>query len=167
MGVSELVGVHRRREASPSSSRISGRRHDPNVGGRAGRQMSARTGGSIASQIMLDMVKVNGRVDRVLDGPTSEVWIDPWVDDLTAAPRNVTFQPSCKVERHPVRAESSPCHRSPAESLGTTRSTRGRSGPTYYVAAMPVEKLAIADHSSVAHRGAAAGQPRASDHAAG
>ena len=44
------------------------------------KKMSARTGGSIATQIMLDMVKVNGHVDRVLDGPTSEVWIDPWTE---------------------------------------------------------------------------------------
>lgn len=41
--------------------------------------ISARTGGLILCQLLFDMVRVGGRVDRVLDGPTSEVWIDPWI----------------------------------------------------------------------------------------
>ena len=48
------------------------------------KEMSARTGGSITWQIIFDMAKVEKHVDRVLDGPTSEVWIDPWVDYLKA-----------------------------------------------------------------------------------
>jgi len=45
------------------------------------KQISARTGGLILCQLLLDMA--NGQhVDRVLDGPTSEVWIDPWIAHL-------------------------------------------------------------------------------------
>src|SRR5918992_23567 len=47
-----------------------------------GREMSARTGGMILVQLMMDLTRAGGRADRVLDAPTSEVWIDPWVEHL-------------------------------------------------------------------------------------
>jgi hypothetical protein len=46
------------------------------------KKMSARTGGLILWQILFDMVRTDRRVARLLDGPTSEVWIDPWVARL-------------------------------------------------------------------------------------
>ena len=52
-----------------------------------GREMSARTGGLILIQLLQDLSRAGGRADRVLDAPTSEVWIDPWVDDLDGARR--------------------------------------------------------------------------------
>ena len=50
-----------------------------------GDRMSARTGGLI---VTADHARHGGRepVDRVLDGPTSEVWIDPWIDVSHGAP---------------------------------------------------------------------------------
>ena len=44
-----------------------------------GREMSARTGGAVLIQLLQDLARAGGRADRVLDAPTSEVWIDPWV----------------------------------------------------------------------------------------
>ena len=46
------------------------------------REMSARTGGSILLQLIFDLTRAGGRADRVLDGPTSDVWIDPWAAHL-------------------------------------------------------------------------------------
>ena len=46
------------------------------------REISARTGGYILLQILFDLTRAGGRADRVLDGPTSDVWIDPWVSHL-------------------------------------------------------------------------------------
>lgn len=46
------------------------------------REMSARTGGSILLQLLFDLTRAGGRADRVLDGPTSDVWIDPWAAQL-------------------------------------------------------------------------------------
>lgn len=46
------------------------------------KQISARTGGLILCQLLLDMATPGQHVDRVLDGPTSEVWIDPWIAHL-------------------------------------------------------------------------------------
>ena len=51
------------------------------------REMSARTGGSILLQLLFDLTRAGGRADRVLDGPTSDVWIDPWAAHLEGARR--------------------------------------------------------------------------------
>jgi uncharacterized protein with NAD-binding domain and iron-sulfur cluster len=47
-----------------------------------GREISARTGGLILAQIVFDLTRAGGRADRVLDAPTNEAWIDPWVAHL-------------------------------------------------------------------------------------
>jgi uncharacterized protein with NAD-binding domain and iron-sulfur cluster len=49
-----------------------------------GREISARTGGLILAQIVFDLTRAGGRADRVLDAPTNEAWIDPWVARLQA-----------------------------------------------------------------------------------
>jgi uncharacterized protein with NAD-binding domain and iron-sulfur cluster len=48
------------------------------------REMSARTGGTILLQLLFDLTRAGGRADRVLDGPTSDVWIDPWAARIEA-----------------------------------------------------------------------------------
>ena len=55
-----------------------------------GREMSARTGGLVLVQLLQDLTRAGGRADRVLDAPTSEVWIDPWVEPLRG--RGVTIR---------------------------------------------------------------------------
>ena len=51
------------------------------------REMSARTGGLILLQLLFDLSRAGGRADRVLDAPTSEAWIDPWVEHLRSLGR--------------------------------------------------------------------------------
>ena len=46
------------------------------------REMSARTGGTILLQLLFDLSRPGGQVDRVLDGPTNDVWINPWLEYL-------------------------------------------------------------------------------------
>ncbi len=51
-------------------------------------RMSARTGGLILAQLIYDInpyLTRDNAPDRVLDGPTSDVWIIPWVDHLIEA----------------------------------------------------------------------------------
>src|SRR5918998_3441146 len=43
------------------------------------REISARTGGLILAQLIFDLTRAGGRADRVLDAPTNDAWIDPWV----------------------------------------------------------------------------------------
>src|SRR5919199_4627421 len=61
-----------------------------------GREMSARTGGPVVVQLLQGLSRVGGRADRVLDAPTSEAWIDPWVAFLRG--RGVDVQLSSPVE---------------------------------------------------------------------
>ena len=46
------------------------------------KEMSARTGGLILVQLLADLSRAGDRADRVLDAPTSEAWIAPWVTYL-------------------------------------------------------------------------------------
>lgn len=97
-------------------------------------EMSARTGCAVLCQLMQDMARTDGQVDRVLNGPTSEVWIDPWVAYLHA---------TCGVEfvgDHEVTRIDS------AGTEITSVTVRGAGGlreinADYYIAAMPVERL--------------------------
>ena len=95
--------------------------------------MSARTGGTVLSQLIYDMLQLNSRVDNVLDGPTSEVWIDPWLEHLRGL--GVTLRPSCEV---------SGMHCDGRRLTGVTAATPD--GPEevradFYLAALPVERL--------------------------
>lgn len=53
---------------------------------------STRTIGRIYLQLLQDIFTPSRDADRVLDGPTSDVWIDPWVRYLER--EGVTFEPS-------------------------------------------------------------------------
>jgi uncharacterized protein with NAD-binding domain and iron-sulfur cluster len=48
------------------------------------REMSARTGGYILLQLLQDMLQPGMQVDRVLNAPTNDAWIDPWLSHLRA-----------------------------------------------------------------------------------
>jgi uncharacterized protein with NAD-binding domain and iron-sulfur cluster len=56
------------------------------------RQMSARTGGYILLQLLQSFGPhpADRGVDRVLNGPTNEAWIDPWLDHITGL--GVTYE---------------------------------------------------------------------------
>lgn len=96
-------------------------------------KMSARTGGTILCQLIYDMLALDGRVDNVLNGPTSEVWIDPMIDELDR--RGVTLRPGCKVA-------GILCDDERITSVTITTPTGDESiDADYYIAAIPVEKF--------------------------
>jgi uncharacterized protein with NAD-binding domain and iron-sulfur cluster len=100
------------------------------------REMSARTGGLILLQLLFDLTRVGGRADRVLNAPTQEAWIGPWVEHLRR--RGVQLHAGAAVagieyaDRHIV---------------GVTVSRAGgaveRVQADFYVAALPVEQLRL------------------------
>jgi uncharacterized protein with NAD-binding domain and iron-sulfur cluster len=97
-------------------------------------EMSARTGCAILTQLLQDMADVSGQPDRVLNGPTSEVWIDPWVDYLRDK-KDVVLHGGHQVAGIQCDGTS---------ITGVT--VVGKDGPKvieadYYIAAMPVERL--------------------------
>ena len=96
-----------------------------------GREMSARTGGMILVQLLQDLARIGGRADRVLDAPTSEVWIDPWVAHLRG--RGVDVQLGSPVEA---------LHLAGGRLAGATVAG-SRIEADHYVAALPVEVMRL------------------------
>ena len=95
-----------------------------------GREISARTGGLILAQIVFDLARAGGRADRVLDAPTNEAWIDPWV--AAAEPPRRRPAASASRWRGPGCATA---------HLGRHGTASGTVAADYYVAALPVEVM--------------------------
>ncbi len=93
------------------------------------REMSARTGGLILAQIVFDLTRAGGRSDRVLDAPTNEAWIDPWVAHLRA--KGVDLRLDSPVQGLTVRD---------GRIAGVT-TPGGTVTADHYVAALPVEVM--------------------------
>jgi uncharacterized protein with NAD-binding domain and iron-sulfur cluster len=98
--------------------------------------ISARTAGSILLQLFSDLGPGQPGADRVLDGPTSEVWIEPWRVYLASLPRKVTFAPGSEVTA--VRIEGNRVvDASVAQAEGGTAVSAD-----YFVLALPHECVA-------------------------
>jgi uncharacterized protein with NAD-binding domain and iron-sulfur cluster len=93
------------------------------------REMSARTGGLILLQLLFDLTRAGGRADRVLDAPTSDAWIDPWVAHLRGLGVDVRLG-------SPVEALEARDGRIARATVAGERVTAD-----VYVAALPVEVM--------------------------
>jgi uncharacterized protein with NAD-binding domain and iron-sulfur cluster len=99
------------------------------------REISARTGGLILCQLLMDLTRAGGRADRVLDAPTSEVWIHPWTAHLRA--HGVVVRGGCEVAGIDCDGR---------RITGATVQTAAgpeRVQADHYVAALPVERLRL------------------------
>jgi uncharacterized protein with NAD-binding domain and iron-sulfur cluster len=99
------------------------------------REISARTGGFILLQLLFDLSRVGGRADRLLDGPTSDVWIDAWVELLTA--RGVALHLDTPVVG--IGCDGQRITAVTVSEGGTAREVVA----DHYVAAVPVEQLRL------------------------
>ncbi|MEK6326845.1 MAG: FAD-dependent oxidoreductase [Actinomycetota bacterium] len=98
-------------------------------------EMSARTGGAILLQLLFDLSRPGGHVDSVLNGPTNDVWIDPWLAHLRSL--GVDYR-----SEHQVQA----IHTSDARVTGVSIVAQGRpfvDTADFYVAAVPVEVMRL------------------------
>ncbi len=94
---------------------------------------NTKTGGDILLQLIFDMFKVGKASDRVLNGPTNEVWIDPWLNHLRKA--GVDYHLNAKVQ-------SIACDKE--KVISTTILENGKTvevSADYYIAALPVEVI--------------------------
>jgi uncharacterized protein with NAD-binding domain and iron-sulfur cluster len=98
------------------------------------RQMSARTGGYILLQLLLDIGMPGRPADRLLDGPTSDVWIDPWLNYLRTL--GVEF-------RFGTRVDAVNCSSRRITSATVTRPDGSQEDlqADWYIAAVPVEHM--------------------------
>ena len=102
-------------------------------------EMSARTGGYILLQLLSNLTRLGKHVDRVLNGPTSEVWIDPWVRYL----RHLGVDLRCDTRVIEIHCDGARVDRirtrTPASSKAGGAEVDHRFD--YYVVALPLEVL--------------------------
>ena len=96
---------------------------------------STRVGGSILLQLLYGAMTPGSSTDRLLDGPTSPRWIDPWLEDLRR--HGVDYQLNSPVSA--IRTNAAGL----IESVSVTQGgqTREVSGD-YFLCAVPVEVMA-------------------------
>ena len=95
---------------------------------------STRTVGLILLQLLMDLVRPGETLDRLLNGPTNDVWIDPWIAYLTG--RGAQYH-----REHEVKA----IHVAPNGEIAGVDVDDGSTIQTvtgdWYVLAMPVERV--------------------------
>jgi uncharacterized protein with NAD-binding domain and iron-sulfur cluster len=98
------------------------------------RDLSARTGGVTLAQLLLGLITPGACSDRLLNGPTNDVWIDPWLRYLTA--RGVDYRPNALVTDIGCDGR---------RITGVTYKEDGGDvridGSDHYVAAVPIEAM--------------------------
>lgn len=98
------------------------------------REANTCTIGTVGATLMLDMALPGSSADRLLCGPTNEVWIQPWLDYLTA--NGVDYHLDAKVDH---------IHCSGGIIQGVAITENGHTflaSADYYVSALPVEVMA-------------------------
>ena len=72
-----LVGLRRREQQVRGLSEVPGRGPDPITGAANARLANAHVEGDVGLALILDMLIPGASTDRVLNGPTNEVWLHP------------------------------------------------------------------------------------------
>ena len=99
------------------------------------RKASTRTIGDIFVQLVLSIINPTAvSTDRVLDGPTNLVWIDPWLAYLES--RGVRYVKGAEIEE--ILCQN-------GRITGVAVSQQGKRAVAtgdYYIAALPIERIA-------------------------
>ncbi len=110
---------------------------------------NARTVGQVGLQLLLDLITPGHTADRILDGPTNPVWIDPWLAKLESLGveyergfelERINLDPTGRhVESVVVRPRAALAgHAAPAAPAGEPLLVKG----DHFVLAVPVEVMA-------------------------
>jgi 15-cis-phytoene desaturase len=97
-------------------------------------ESSTRTVGYVGLQLGLGLLKVGEAVDRLLNGPTNEVWIDPWTKYLRS--KGVELHKNARVVSFQMKGTE--LSSVTIEMDGSLEEVSG----DYYVSALPVEVIA-------------------------
>jgi uncharacterized protein with NAD-binding domain and iron-sulfur cluster len=98
-------------------------------------EASTRTVGDILIQLLLGIYSPFTEFDRVLDGPTSERWLEPWLQHLVAS--GVHYVASSRLVAIECGADGRIHGVTVADSAGARRVLRA----DHYVLALPVEQV--------------------------
>jgi len=94
---------------------------------------STRTVGYIGLQLALGLTRIGERVDRLLNGPTNEVWIAPWVSYLRSL--GVEFHSGARLQGFHMNGSS--ISRVTVEQDGEAFDVTA----DYYIAALPADVI--------------------------
>ena len=116
-------------------------------------EADARSYGNVAIQMLLDGLSDGSRVDRTLDGPLSEAWMNPWKDYLEgqgvrffrATVQSLKFHPEVRTEHRDVERfvpakEVVPVFEKVPPGLLTHEAPDESQRPDFYVMALNIEK---------------------------
>ena len=92
------------------------------------------TVGNIFLQLLFDIVDPGIDVDRLLNGPTNDVWIDPWLEHL----RNASVEYHLNARLTGINCDD---ETTVSVTIEKDRRTINISGD-YYICALPVEVMA-------------------------
>ena len=98
------------------------------------RRASTKTIGDIFMQIVFDILLPGVSADRLLNGPTNDVWINPWLAYLEQ--RGVVYHRNAHVSE--IRCERGRIHSVTVAMNGGQREVTG----DYFIGALPVERMA-------------------------
>lgn len=98
------------------------------------RRASTKTIGDIFMQIVFDILLPGVSADRLLNGPTNDVWIDPWLTYLQR--QGVSYHRNAYV--HELRCEHGRIRSAIVTLNGSQREVFG----DYFIGALPVERMA-------------------------
>ncbi|WP_195571951.1 hydroxysqualene dehydroxylase [Paenibacillus sp. 1001270B_150601_E10] len=114
------------------------------------KEANACTIGTVGATLMLDMVTPGGSADRLLDGPTNDVWIEPWHRHLTA--NGVEIYNEARVTS--IHMKDGEVAGVTVERSGQTELIRG----DCYIFALPVEVMAKLVNQDMIHADPLLGQ---------
>jgi uncharacterized protein with NAD-binding domain and iron-sulfur cluster len=97
------------------------------------RKASTKTIGDIFTQLLLDVLQPGISSDRVLNGPTNDVWIDPWLEYLRG--RGVVYHIDSDVRG--IHCEGGRIRSATVVRNGRPSEVEG----DYYIAALPIERM--------------------------
>jgi uncharacterized protein with NAD-binding domain and iron-sulfur cluster len=98
------------------------------------RRASTKTIGDIFMQIVFEMLLPGVAADRVLNGPTNDVWINPWLEYLRA--RGVVYHLNSEVRA--IHYERGIVRSAAIAVAGRIQEVAG----DYFIGALPVERMA-------------------------
>jgi uncharacterized protein with NAD-binding domain and iron-sulfur cluster len=99
--------------------------------------MSTKTGGDILLQLMLLMTNPGARTDRILNGPTNETWLFPWLQHLTQS--GVRYHHGHEVKEFLCDPVTRTISGARVEELSTA--TEKIVKADYYISAVPLERM--------------------------
>ena len=126
----DFIGAEQR---SPDYQKLLGQSVTRSLVAAKARTASAKTIGNIFVQLLLDIVVPGPSTDRVLNGPTNDVWIHPWVDYLKS--KGVRYHLDSKVTA--VTFDGERVREATINRGGSVIKAAG----DYFIFAMPVEDV--------------------------